>query len=141
VASAPSTPPRKWILVVDDDANVRQLWIDALRSDGYATVGTEDGIGAAELIRDLFPDLIVLDLRMPRMSGWDFLEVLRANPRWQKIPVLIVSGHLADRPPPARESLRIVGRMAKPVGLQELRAKIREAIGPARPAAREGRPR
>lgn len=138
---SPIDSPRKWILVVDDDTNVRQLWIDALRAEGYAAVGSEDGLAAAELIRDLFPDLIILDLRMPRMSGWDFLEVIRSNPKWQKIPVLIVSGYLEDEPRRAAESLTIVGKMAKPIQIQELVEKVREAIGPARAAARERRPR
>lgn len=126
---------------MDDDANVRQLWLDALRLEGYAAVGSEDGLAAAELIRDLFPDLIILDLRMPRMSGWDFLEVIRSNPKWQKIPILIVSGYLEDEPRPAAAGLTIVGKMAKPVLLQELLGKIRETVGPPRPVGRDGRPR
>ena len=89
---------RKWVLVVDDNSRLRNLWLEVLEEAGYAAVGSEDGLAAGELIRDLFPDLILLDLRMPRASGWDFLENVRANPKWQRIPVVIVSAHLDEGP-------------------------------------------
>jgi CheY-like chemotaxis protein len=122
---------RKWILVVDDNARLRSLWIEVLEDAGYAAVGSEDGLTAAELIRDLFPDLILLDLRMPRASGWDFLENVRANPRWHTIPVIIVSAHLDEGPDLGVSGLNIVGRMAKPVSISDLLAKVTEVIGPA----------
>jgi CheY-like chemotaxis protein len=95
-------------------------------------VGSEDGLAAGELIRDLFPDLILLDLRMPRASGWDFLENVRANPKWQRIPVVIVSAHLDEGPDLAKDSgLNIVGQMEKPVAAADLLAKVRALIGPS----------
>jgi len=124
--------PRKWVLVVDDNARLRNLWMEVLEGAGYAAVGSEDGLSAAELIRDLFPDLILLDLRMPRASGWDFLENVRANPKWHDIPVVIVSAHLDEGPDLAANSgLNIVGRMEKPVAVDALLTKVQEVIGPA----------
>ena len=123
---------RKWVLVVDDNARLRALWIEVLDEAGYKAVGSEDGLAAADLIRDLFPDLILLDLRMPRASGWDFLENVRANPRWHTIPVIIVSAHLEEGPDLAADSgLNIVGQLAKPVSVSDLLAKVEEIIGPA----------
>src|SRR5262245_33810077 len=130
-ASAKSTP-RKWVLVVDDNARLRALWIEVLEEVGYRAIGSEDGLAAGELIRDLFPDLILLDLRMPRASGWDFLENVRANPRWHTIPVVIVSAHLDEAPTLADDSgLNIVGQLAKPVSVSDLLAKVEQIIGPA----------
>lgn len=129
---------RRWILVVDDDARLRAVWMEALTEAGYTAVGAEDGITALELIRDLFPDLIVLDLRMPRLSGWGFLDSVRQHRRWREIPILIVSAFLDDDDHPgADEGLRIVGRMQKPVRLAELIAAVRSAVGPSG----NGRPR
>jgi CheY-like chemotaxis protein len=91
-------------LVVDDNARLRALWIEVLEEAGYRAIGSEDGLSAADLIRDLFPDLILLDLRMPRASGWDFLENVRANPRWHTIPVVLVSAHLEEGPDLAGDS-------------------------------------
>ena len=125
---------RKWVLVVDDNARLRSLWIEVLEGAGYAAVGSEDGLSAAELIRDLFPDLILLDLRMPRASGWDFLENVRQNPKWQSIPVVIVSAHLDEGPDLAADSgLNIVGRMEKPVAIADLLAKVQEIVGAGTP--------
>jgi chemosensory pili system protein ChpA (sensor histidine kinase/response regulator) len=125
------TKPRKWVLVVDDNARLRSLWIEVLEEAGYRAVGSEDGLAAADLIRDLFPDMILLDLRMPRASGWDFLENVRANPRWHTIPVVIVSAHLEEGPDLAGSGLNIVGQLAKPVSVGDLVAKVEEIIGPA----------
>jgi CheY-like chemotaxis protein len=132
--SAGKPSPRKWVLVVDDNARLRSLWIEVLEEAGYAAVGSEDGLAAAELIRDLFPDLILLDLRMPRASGWDFLENVRATPRWQTIPVVIVSAHLDEGPDLAADSgLNIVAQLAKPVAVTDLLSTVERAIGPAHP--------
>jgi two-component system chemotaxis response regulator CheY len=124
---------RRWILVVDDDTRLRAVWMEALSAAGYATVGAEDGITALELIRDLFPDLILLDLRMPRLSGWGFLDSVRQHRRWKDIPILIVSAYPADDDsrPDAEQGLRIVGRMQKPVHLAELVGAVRAAVGPS----------
>ncbi len=126
------TTPRKWVLVVDDNARLRTLWLEVLEEAGYKGVGSEDGLAAADLIRALFPDLILLDLRMPRASGWDFLENVRANPMWHTIPVVIVSAHLEEGPDLAADSgLNIVGQLAKPVSVGDLLAKVEQIIGPA----------
>jgi len=126
------TTPRKWVLVVDDNSRLRNLWLEVLEEAGYAAVGSEDGLVAAELIRDLFPDLILLDLRMPRASGWDFLENVRQNPKWQQIPVVIISAHLDEGPDLAKDSgLHIVAQMEKPLAVAELLAKVEEVIGPS----------
>jgi CheY-like chemotaxis protein len=120
------------VLVVDDNARLRALWIEVLEEAGYRAIGSEDGLAAGELIRDLFPDLILLDLRMPRASGWDFLENVRANPRWHTISVVIVSAHLDEGPQLADDSgLNIVGQLAKPVSVGDLLAKVEQIIGPA----------
>jgi CheY-like chemotaxis protein len=128
--------PRKWVLVVDDNAKLRALWLEVLESAGYAVVGSEDGLSAVELIRDLLPDLIILDLRMPRATGWDFLENVRGNSRWREIPVVVVSAYLDEGPDLSETDLNIAALMEKPVAVSDLLAKVRELIGPGVPAAR-----
>ncbi len=125
--------PRKWILVVDDNSRLRNLWIEVLEGEGYAAVGSADGLAAGELIRDLLPDLILLDLRMPRASGLDFLKNMRANAKWRGIPVVIVSAHLDEGRDYslADSGLNIVGQMEKPVAVADLVAQVRKIIGPA----------
>ena len=130
MTSAPdTTEARKWVLVVDDDPTVRTLFVDVLQEAGYRVVGAEDGYVAEDLIRDLFPDLILLDLHMPRGSGFSLLNNMRKHPRWRAIPIVIVSGYL-DRVKLLDETgLTVVGRIGKPVDADRLLALVRETLG------------
>jgi CheY-like chemotaxis protein len=115
--------------VADDDHGVRRLLTKVLEGAGYAVVAARDGYDACEIVRDLHPHVIILDLRMPRMSGAEFLSTSAAA----DIPILILSGHLAD--PRSEEGLKanIVGRLAKPVDLNVLRDHVKLALSRWRP--------
>jgi CheY-like chemotaxis protein len=118
-------PTIRWILIVDDDPDVRELWAEVLTSGGYQVLTARDGRDALALMRAVVPDFIVLDLRMPGMAGPEFLQVLRRAPGLQRIPVLIVSSFLDDAEAlgPGTD-LRIVGRLAKPLPLADLLAVV-----------------
>ncbi len=128
--STPGEPKaRKWILVVDDDAGARGAISEWLVMAGYAVVQAGDGYVAIQLLAQLLPHLILLDLDMPRVSGSEFLALLAAQPLGHQTPVLIVSGHPMDSPAPER--VRIAGVLAKPVSFDVLLDKVREALGGA----------
>ena len=114
-------PPRKWILVADDDPAVRALLVKVLEGAGYAVIAAEDGSAAGDLVQQLLPHLVILDLNMPRVSGVEFLA------RWQQIPVLVLSGYLADYRLDARYS-NVVGVLEKPFDPGVLLAKVREIL-------------
>ncbi len=82
---------RAVVLVVDDNEANRDLLARRLKRQGYATVVARDGIEALELIRDRPFDLVLLDIMMPRMNGYQVLEQLKADPDLRDIPVLVVS--------------------------------------------------
>lgn len=84
------------ILVAEDDRFLRRACDTALRRGGYKTVLAEDGEQAVALARTAAPDLLLLDLLMPRMSGLQVLEALRADPATRGIPVLILSNSSKD---------------------------------------------
>lgn len=113
--------PRKWIVVADDDAAVRTLLVRVLEEAGYAAVAVEDGAAATELVEQLLPHLIILDLHMPRMSGVEFLA------RWQQIPVLVLSGYLSEHRV-VRTYPNVVGVLEKPFDLDVLVAKVRQVL-------------
>ncbi len=126
--AAPAAAARKWVLVVDDDAGVRALWLNVLKGTGYAAVGAGDGVEALQLIEILVPDLVLLDMHMPRLSGWEVLARLGTRPAWRRIPVLIVSGTLnASEHDRAGRDANVVGWIEKPVRLDQLMEKVREA--------------
>jgi CheY-like chemotaxis protein len=78
------------LLVVDDDATIRNITSTMLAEQGYEVLTAEDGQRALDLLPEFQPDLVVTDLRMPRMSGFELLKVLRE--RVPRIPVIAVSG-------------------------------------------------
>ncbi len=87
---------KKTILVVDDEADVRNFLKVALVAAGFNVVTANDGFEALEAVKKRIPDLISLDLVMPRKSGAKFHRELTKNKEWAKIPVIIVTGHARD---------------------------------------------
>jgi CheY-like chemotaxis protein len=81
----------KTILVVEDTEILRRMYSDRLESDGYAVLGAADGVEALAILRTHTPDLILLDLIMPRMSGLEVLDLIKRDPRLKDVPVLILS--------------------------------------------------
>ena len=84
------------VLVVDDEADVRAFLSAALIEAGFDVVTAEDGFEALERVEEQIPDLISLDLVMPRKSGVKFHRELVKNKKWAHIPILIVTGHGRD---------------------------------------------
>jgi CheY-like chemotaxis protein len=81
------------VLIVEDDADIRESLVILLGSRGYTVVRVEDGAEAIhQLESGLDPCLIILDLMLPVMSGWEFRERQLKVTRWAKIPVVILSG-------------------------------------------------
>jgi CheY-like chemotaxis protein len=90
---------RSTILVVDDEDDIREMVCAALNSEGYRTVGSSNGRETLELLEasQERPALILLDLTMPIMDGWDFLLLIDENPEFRKIPVALMSAHPSIR--------------------------------------------
>lgn len=79
------------VLVVDDDAATRELFARMLRDDGWAVEEAENGRVALDRIAERRPGVLLLDMVMPEMDGFEVVERLRANPEWNEIPVIIVT--------------------------------------------------
>ena len=87
---------KKTVLVVDDEADVRNFLKAALIESGFNVILAENGNIALEQIKKQIPDLISLDLVMPEKSGAKLYRELSKNNEWKKIPVIIVTGHARD---------------------------------------------
>jgi CheY-like chemotaxis protein len=111
------------VLVVDDDPDIRETLREVIEAEGFAVVCAESGAAALDLLRrGLRPALVVLDLMMPAMSGWDLLAAVRADRALADLPVAVISA-AGERAPPkgATHFLR------KPVALDALIDLIRDA--------------
>ena len=92
--------PRARVLVVEDEHELRELIATWLETRNYQVVQAADGRDAVDLLEaGLEPDVILLDLTMPRMDGREFLEWLRASPKHRDRHVIVASGYLDDEHP------------------------------------------
>jgi len=116
----------KHILVVDDDPDTLALVADILHMLDYAIETARNGAEAMDRLARGRPDVVLLDLTMPVMDGWAFLQACRADPRYADIPVVVMSGA-----PAAAEAVRRFGvqRIAKPFDIVPLLATVQETAG------------
>jgi CheY-like chemotaxis protein/Tfp pilus assembly protein PilF len=87
-----SRPKGKTILVVDDSPTVRKLISGKLEKSGHNVVCAADGVEALERMNEITPDLVLLDITMPRMDGYEVCKQIRSNPEAQNLPVVMISG-------------------------------------------------
>jgi CheY-like chemotaxis protein len=120
------------LLFVDDEPLSRELFQTTLLAKGYEVCVAKDGFAALAKMRGALPDLIVSDLKMPNMSGFEFLSIVRR--RFPQIPSIAVSGEFE----PPIETLGVLADafFAKPFQIEALLAKIAELLrdAPPRPA-------
>ena len=115
--------PAAPVLVVEDNAEVRQALVALLEAEGYHVAEAVDGVSALRLLRTgaVQPCLIVLDLMMPRMSGWDFRMEQSSDLRLAGIPVVVVS---ADPLASQAERMGAAAVLSKPADPEQFRGLI-----------------
>ncbi len=130
--------PGRHVLVVEDEPEVLDMWMEALEGEGYIPIGFSEAAEAFARLPELAPDLVLLDMTMPGMDGFEFLARLRADSRFADVPVLIVSA-LGDAlceaiDPQGAKTLGLAGILTKPVRPMTLLNHVRQIIGPAQPS-------
>ncbi len=116
-----------YILVVDDDASHRTLICDALEEMGYHTEQAANGREALDTLEGEIPQAVLLDLRMPVMSGWGLLDALKKMPRARGLPIIIISGYGFEW---EAELVGAAGYISKPVDMDKVRMTVQRIIGP-----------
>ena len=102
------------ILVVDDSVSVRRVVTRLMENQGWKTQTAKDGLDALEKLREVRPDLIVLDIEMPRMNGYEFMAALKGQPVYEKIPVVVLTSRTAAKHREKARSLGATGFVIKP---------------------------
>lgn len=122
------TPVRP-VLVVDDDDSIREFVSVALTDEGYEVLTAEDGAAALETVQRRQPGVILLDMRMPVMDGWEFARAYRAFPD-PHVPIVVVTAarDAADR----AAQIQADGYLAKPFDLDDLLAIVERFVGGVR---------
>jgi len=99
VATLPPPAPvhEPTVMVVDDSLTVRKITSRLLEREGYKVITAKDGVDAIESLIDNVPDVILSDIEMPRMDGFDFVRNIRADERLKSVPVIMITSRLADK--------------------------------------------
>ncbi|MEI6869637.1 MAG: response regulator transcription factor [Actinomycetota bacterium] len=117
---------RQLVMIIDDEAGVRDLLGDALKLAGFETVTAADAMIAQTLLRNTKPDLLIVDINMPMMDGFEFIERIRSN--GDNTPALMLSAR-ADRADVTRGlTLGADDYVTKPFGLEELVLRIKAIL-------------
>jgi two-component system chemotaxis response regulator CheY len=122
------------ILLVEDDIDVREALLEALRDKGYTVDAAVDGLQAMQVLRDgARPGVILLDLMMPRMDGVEFRKAQRADPALADLPVVLLSADA--RMDEKARALKVQGAVRKPIDLAQLYGIIDRIRGLSRTSA------
>ncbi len=117
------------ILVVDDDADVAAVVAEVLEGGGYEAATARDGEEALRLMDQQLPDLVLLDLVMPRMDGEAFLAACRERPDCAGLPIVLLTAWPAEADTWGAGGPQVRGALGKPFDMHELLAAVREAVG------------
>jgi len=114
----------KIILVVDDDPFIRTLLAVWLQEAGYKVITAEDGQQALEQVRRERPDVLLLDLMMPKIDGYTVARWLRRHEETYNLPIIVLSADA--RAPQKLLGLKVDGYLSKPFDLDEVLARVME---------------
>ncbi|MGZ5226164.1 MAG: Hpt domain-containing protein [Burkholderiales bacterium] len=116
------------VLVVDDSLTVRKITSRTLTREGYNVVVAKDGIEALEKMQTRAPDVIVTDIEMPRMDGFDLTRNIRADPRLKDLPVIMITSRTADKHREHAAELGVTVFLGKPYEERQLLENISGAM-------------
>ena len=118
----------KRILVVEDQEDNRQILRDLLTNAGYEMLVAEDGVQALEQAEKHRPDLILMDIQLPILDGYEATRRLKANPELKAIPIIVVTSYALSGDEEKARAAGCDAYVAKPFSPRALLAKMREYL-------------
>ena len=125
-----ATPPT--IMVVDDSLTVRKVTQRLLSREGYQVALAKDGVDGLRQLQDMMPDVMLVDIEMPRMDGFDFTRAVRADDRTRHIPIIMITSRTADKHRNHAMSLGVNIYLGKPYADIELLEHIAHFVKAAK---------
>jgi chemosensory pili system protein ChpA (sensor histidine kinase/response regulator) len=129
VVSAPATLARPLVMVVDDSLTVRKFTTRLLSREGFEVVTARDGIDALKVLSDQMPAVILLDIEMPRMDGFEFAKTIKGDAKLRDIPIVMITSRTADKHRNRAMELGVDRFLGKPYQEEELMGAIGDLIG------------
>ena len=108
------------VMVVDDSLTVRKVTSRLLEREGCDVLIAKDGLAATQLLQDIIPDVMLVDLEMPRMDGFELIRNVRSNPKTASIPIIVISSRTAEKHRNVAKQLGVNAFLGKPYKEDEL---------------------
>ncbi|MDX2218821.1 MAG: Hpt domain-containing protein [Burkholderiales bacterium] len=134
-AMVPAAPTVPLVMVVDDSLTVRKITSRMLTREGYEVATAKDGVDGLKQLQDIMPSIILLDIEMPRMDGFEFARNVRADAKAGKIPIIMITSRTADKHRNHAMEIGVNEYMGKPYQEDQLLTLIRQYVGLARAAS------
>jgi CheY-like chemotaxis protein len=116
------------VLIVEDDPDVRELYARYLREAGYEVFLAADGVAALQAVPARLPHVILMDLGLPVMDGWEATRILKRDPRTASIPVIAITGYALKTRDQDAESAGCDGVLQKPCEGEALLAAVERFV-------------
>jgi chemosensory pili system protein ChpA (sensor histidine kinase/response regulator) len=123
------------VMVVDDSLTVRKVTGRLLERQGYLVVTARDGVEAMEKLQALVPDVMLVDIEMPRMDGFDLTRNVRADARLARVPIIMITSRTADKHQNYAKEIGVSHFLGKPYQEDDLLEKISGFLRERRAAA------
>ncbi len=125
---ADSSDVVRTVMVVDDSVTVRKVTTRFLEREGYNVITAKDGVDALRTLQEETPDLMLLDIEMPRMDGFEVAKNLRTSQRWKELPIIMITSRTGDKHREHALSLGVNRYMGKPYQEEALADAIEELL-------------
>jgi len=119
------------VMIVDDSLTVRKITGRLLAREGYHVLTAKDGVDAVEQLQETVPDVMLVDIEMPRMDGFDLTRAVRGDPRLRHIPIIMITSRTAERHRAYAKEIGVNVYLGKPYQEEELLGNIAAFVGKA----------
>ncbi|NNM50984.1 MAG: response regulator [Pseudomonadales bacterium] len=116
------------VMVVDDSVTMRKVMSRLLERHGYEVVLAKDGLDAINRLEDVSPDIMLLDIEMPRMDGFEVASLVRHNARLEKLPIIMITSRTGEKHRERAYSIGVDAYLGKPFAEQNLLDTVRELL-------------
>ncbi len=126
VKAAVAGPPL--VMIVDDSLTVRKITSRLLAREGFDVITAKDGVEALEMLESEAPDVILLDIEMPRMDGFEFTRMIKRDTRHAHVPIIMITSRTAEKHRALARELGVDLYLGKPFQEQDLLRNLREML-------------
>ena len=116
------------VLIIDDSVTVRKVTTRLLERNGFETQIAKDGVDALDILQSLTPDIILLDIEMPRMDGFEVANQVRHNSRLKGVPIIMITSRTGEKHRERAMSIGVNAYMGKPFQEQNLLENIKRLL-------------